>query len=82
MKGKEEVFNKFKEFKALVENHTEKKIKTLRSDNGDKFTLNEFKDLCRESMIKREMSSPYNPQQNGIVERKNNDNGSNKGDAS
>ena len=29
-----EVFNKFKEFKALIENHTEKKIKTFRSDNG------------------------------------------------
>ena len=29
MKNKDEVFNKFKEFKALIENHTEKKIKTF-----------------------------------------------------
>ena len=34
MKKKDEVFSKFKEFKALIENHTEKKIKTFRSYNG------------------------------------------------
>ena len=38
LKGKNEVFNKFKEFKALVENHTERNIKTLQSDNGKEFT--------------------------------------------
>ena len=38
LKNKDEVFNKFKEFKALIENHTEKKIKTIRSDNGEEFT--------------------------------------------
>ena len=39
MKNKDEVFSKFKEFKALIENHTEKKIKTIRSDNGGEFRL-------------------------------------------
>ena len=43
MKNKDEVFNKFKEFKALIENHTEKNIKIFRSDNGREFTSNEFK---------------------------------------
>ena len=38
LKGKDEVFSKFKEFKALVENHIEKKIKNLRSENGGEFT--------------------------------------------
>ena len=32
-----EVLNKFKEFKALVENQTEKKIKVPRKDNGGEF---------------------------------------------
>ena len=71
MKNKDEVFNKFKEFKALIENHTEKQIKTFRSDNGREFTSNEFKEICKESGIKRELSNPYNSQQNGIVERNN-----------
>ena len=43
MKNKDEVFNKFKEFKSLIENHIEKKIKIFRSDNGEEFTSNEFK---------------------------------------
>ena len=43
MKNKDEVFIRFKEFKALIKNHTEKKIKTFRSDNGVEFTSNEFK---------------------------------------
>ena len=38
MKNKDEVFSKFKEFKALIKNDTEKKIKTIRSDNGGEFT--------------------------------------------
>jgi hypothetical protein len=33
-----EVFGKLKEFKALVENLIERKIKALRSDNGGEFT--------------------------------------------
>ena len=57
----QQVFNKFKEFKALIKNHTEKKIKTFQSDNGEEFTLNEFNELCKESRIKRELSTPYNP---------------------
>ena len=48
LKIKDEVFNKFKEFKALIENHTEKKIKTFRKDNGGEFTSDEFKELCRD----------------------------------
>jgi hypothetical protein len=38
LKAKNEVFGKFKEFEALVENMTERKIKTLQLDNGGEFT--------------------------------------------
>ena len=58
---KDEVFSKFKEFKALIENHTHKKIKTFRSDNGGEFTSDEFKELCREIGIKMDFTTPYNP---------------------
>ena len=71
LKNKDEVFSKFKEFKALIENHTKKNIKTFQSDNGEEFTSNDFKYLCKDSGIKRELSTPYNPQHNGIAKRKN-----------
>ena len=67
MKKKYEVFSKFKEFKSLIENHTKKKINTFRSDNGREFMSNEFKELCKDSGIKRDLSTHYNPQQNGIA---------------
>ena len=71
LKEKSEVFSKFKEYKSLVENHIDRKIKILWSDNGGEFTSNEFKELYKESGIKRELITPYNPQQNGVVERNN-----------
>ena len=58
LKGKNEVFNKFKEFKALVENLSEKKIKIFRSDNGGECTSGEFKAFCKEVGIKRELYTP------------------------
>jgi transposase InsO family protein len=43
----------------------------LRSDNGGEYTSKDFSDFCIETGIKREYIVPYNPQQNGVVERKN-----------
>ena len=54
-----------------MENLSEKKIKIFRLDNGGEFTSNEFNDFCNESGIKRDLTIAYNPQQNGVVERKN-----------
>jgi transposase InsO family protein len=71
LKSKDEVLGKFKEFKALVENLSERKIKILRSDNGGEYTSNEFGSFFRDVGIKRELTTPYNPQQNGVAERKN-----------
>ena len=71
MKNKDEVFKKFKEFKALIENDTEKKIKTFQSYNGGEFISNEFKELCKDSGINRELTTPYNPQHNEFAERNN-----------
>ena len=71
MKTKSEVFKRFQEFRALVETQTGRKIKSLRSDNGGEYTLGEFVDYCAEAGIRREFTVPYNPQQNGVAERKN-----------
>jgi transposase InsO family protein len=71
LKAKSKVFSKFKEFKVLVENIFEKKIKILRSDNGGEVTSNDFKAFCKEFGIKRDLTTPYNPQQYGVAERTN-----------
>jgi hypothetical protein len=53
LRNKFEVFDKFKEFKAMVENQSEKKIKVLRTDNGGEFRGNEFEELCKKCGIER-----------------------------
>jgi transposase InsO family protein len=70
-KTSEDVLKRFKEFKALVENQTGKRIKILRSDNGGEYTSYAFKKFCTKAGIKRELTVPYTPQQNGVSERKN-----------
>jgi hypothetical protein len=47
-----EVFNKIKEFKALIENLSVRKIKILRSDNGGEYTSKEFVNICKDVGIK------------------------------
>jgi transposase InsO family protein len=68
LKSKDEVFSKFKEFKALIENLYERNIKILRSDNGGEYTSKEFVSFCEDVGIKRELTTPYNLQQNGVAE--------------
>ncbi len=71
LKVKGEVFDKFKEYKALVENQTGMKIKTFRSDNGGKFVSKKFDNFLHECGIQRQTSAPYTPQDNGVAERAN-----------
>ena len=71
MMTKDEVFGRFKEFKALVENLTGKRIKILRSDNGGEYTDKNFTEFCAREGIIREWTAPYNSEQNGIAEQKN-----------
>ena len=43
LKQKDEVFNKFEIFKALVENESGNKIKWIRTDNGGEYVNDKFK---------------------------------------
>ena len=70
-KKKSQVFRKFKEYKALVENQTRKNIKVLRIDNGGEFSEKEFEQFSKQCGITRQKTNPYTPQQNGVVERMN-----------
>jgi transposase InsO family protein len=71
LKAKSDTFDKFKEYKAFIEKQTGKHIRTLRTNNGGEFESLKFEDFCKEARIKRQLTVPYNPQQNGVAERKN-----------
>jgi hypothetical protein len=47
------------------------RIKKIRSNNGTEFKNSQIEGFLEEEGIKHEFSSPYTPQQNGVVERKN-----------
>jgi transposase InsO family protein len=53
-----------------AENEFGLRIKKIRSDNGTEFKNSQIEGFLEEG-IKHEFSSPYTPQQNGVVERKN-----------
>ena len=71
LKAKSKVFERFREFKILVENQTGRKIRVLRTDNGSEYTSNEFLEYCSSKGIKKEHTVPPTLQQNGVAERKN-----------
>lgn len=71
LKTKDEVFCRFKEFNTLMENLTGKKIKVLHSDNGGEYVDKDFTDFCAREGIRREWTTPYNLEQNGVAESKN-----------
>ena len=70
-KNKSEVYEKFVEWKALVENSTEQKLKTLRTDNGGEYTSAEFTVYLKKEGMCHEFTVPKTPQQNGMAEQMN-----------
>ncbi len=71
LKVKGEVFEKFKQYKALVENEIGHKIKVLCSDNGGEFVSKKFSAFLVECGIQRQTSAPYSPQQNSVAKHAN-----------
>ena len=61
----------FKKFAKNAQNQIDVKIKKIRSDNGKEFDNTNIEEYCEEVGIKHEFTSTYTPQQNGVVERKN-----------
>jgi len=71
MKEKYGTFTKFKEFKEKIEGELNTKILCLRTDNGREYLSNEFTIYLKEHKIRRQLTCPNTPQQNGVAERKN-----------
>lgn len=71
LKSKYQVFHTFTQFKSLVENQLDLKIKKLRTDNGKEYCNKIFEEFLIEHGIIHETTVPYTPQQNGVSERLN-----------
>ena len=71
MKDKSKTYLVFKRFHQMVKNIFHSPIHILRSDNSREYFSNEFNQYLNEHCIVHQSSCPYNPQQNGIVKRKN-----------
>ena len=71
IKQKSEAFEKFKYFKSLIEQETKGVLRTFRTDRGGECMSQDFQDYCNKNDIKRHLTAPYSPQQNGVVERRN-----------
>src|SRR5438045_8141928 len=68
---KSEALKCFEAYLNEVENKLERKVKTLRTDRGREYLSQQFKELCSEKGIVRQLTMPYTPQQNGVAERRN-----------
>jgi transposase InsO family protein len=45
-------------------------IRAMHSDNGSEFRNSRFETFCHDLGLEHQLSSPYMPPQNGVVERK------------
>ena len=69
--NKDKAVATIKKFKTCVEAKSGKKLHVLRTDRGGEFTLVEFVAYCVDQGVERHHTAPYSPQQNGVVERRN-----------
>ena len=69
--SKGEAANAIKRAQASAEAECGRKLRVLRTDNGGEFTAAEFASYCADEGVQRHYSAPYSPQQNGVVERRN-----------
>jgi transposase InsO family protein len=68
---KDEALNYFKKFKIAAEVESGSRLKALRTDRGGEFNSRAFTVYCSEQGIRHNTTTAYTPQQNGVVERRN-----------
>ena len=60
-----------KRVQAAAERKSGKKLLALRTDCGGEFAATDFIEYCAELGVHRQLTAPYMPQQNGVVEWRN-----------
>ena len=71
LSSKGEAAGAIKKFQAGVEVETGRKLRALRTDRGGEFNSVTFGEYCAVKGVQRQLTAPYSPQQNGVVERRN-----------
>lgn len=71
MQSKDQVFEYFQLYEAMVTAKFGVKISRLRCDNGGEYHNKNFEEFCRQKGIQMQFTVPYTPEQNGISERFN-----------
>jgi transposase InsO family protein len=71
LQKKSQTQDTLKGFLRRAQNEFGLRIKKIRSNNGTKFKNSQIEGFLEDEGIKHVFSSPYTPQQNGVVERKN-----------
>jgi transposase InsO family protein len=72
MKAKNETFIHSRDLVLQLQNEFHKNsMRVIRSDNDTEFKKTHFETFCASLGLEHQLSSLYVPQQNGIVERKN-----------
>jgi hypothetical protein len=66
LRSKDQAADVIKQFQQIVEAETGRKLCAFRSNRGGEFT-----EYCIEQGVHRQLTAPYLPQQNGVVECRN-----------
>jgi transposase InsO family protein len=70
-KYKSDAVEKFIEWKSLREQELGTQVKPLRTDGGSEYTVKKFAEYLKSEGISKDMTMPYTPQSNGVIERAN-----------
>ena len=69
--SKDQTAGAIKQLQARLEVESGERLGTLRTDRGGEFTARAFLEFCADQGIQCHLTAPYTPQQNGVVERRN-----------
>jgi transposase InsO family protein len=69
--GKDKAAMAIKRVQVAAERKSGNLMGALRTDRGGEFMTKEFSQYCAELGIRRKLTTPYTPQQNGVLERRN-----------
>jgi transposase InsO family protein len=71
LKSKSEPLQKSTVWMAPREKESGKQVKRFRTDGGGEYTSKKFAEYLKSEGIRKETTTPYSPQSQGVVERAN-----------